>query len=105
MAKLQNQLDGSIATTKPLSAAEDWGDHLRGRARAMSEDAVARVVLLLPGILIVLLLSVFPLIISLYLSASRVDFVKGGIQVVFVGLENYVTLFTGIDKAHLLGSW
>ncbi len=66
---------------------------------------IARIVLLLPGILVVLLLSIFPLIISLYLSFARVNFVKGGFQVVFVGLQNYSTMFTGADKAHLLGVW
>ncbi len=71
----------------------------------MPEDAIARIVLLMPGILIVLVLSIFPLIVSLALSFSTVEFVRGGVQVHFVGQANYAGLFSGLDKAHLLGTW
>lgn len=62
-----------------------------------------RMVLLLPTILIVLFLSIFPLIISLFLSFARVNFVRGGINVAFVGFSNYEKLLFGSQQQHLLG--
>src|SRR5690606_2963782 len=62
-----------------------------------------RTVLLLPAILIVLFLSIFPLIISLFLSLARVNFVRGGINIDFVGLSNYEKLLFGSQQRHLLG--
>jgi len=66
-------------------------------------EASAGNVLLLPAILIVLFLSIFPLIVSLYLSFSKVLFVKGGFQITWVGLANYSKLLFGIEKTHFLG--
>ncbi|MEO8398101.1 MAG: hypothetical protein ABI700_34220, partial [Chloroflexota bacterium] len=48
-------------------------------------DASARYVLLLPAVLIVLVLAVFPLLVSLYLSFANFKFVKGGFQINFSG--------------------
>lgn len=61
------------------------------------------VVLLLPTILIILFLSIFPLIVSLFLSFARIAFVRGGIDVQFVGLANYQKLLVGSQQRHLLG--
>src|SRR5258708_4123124 len=106
MSELQEHLDPSVSGNSALSVASQlMSNSSLERTRLWSEDVIARIVLLLPGILVVLLLSIFPLIISLYLSFARVNFVKGGFQVVFVGLQNYSTMFTGADKAHLLGVW
>lgn len=60
-------------------------------------------VLLLPTIFIILFLSIFPLIVSLFLSFARVAFVRGGIDVQFVGLANYQKLLVGSQQRHLLG--
>lgn len=60
-------------------------------------------VLLLPTILIVLFLSIFPLIVSLFLSFARVTFVRGGVDVTFVGLSNYQKLLFGSQQRHFLG--
>jgi multiple sugar transport system permease protein len=89
--------DGRIAANRTIGFLE--------RIAAMPEDAIARIVLLMPGILVVLLLSIIPLIGSLALSFTVVQFVKGGVQINFVGLANYAGLFAGLDKAHLLGTW
>jgi multiple sugar transport system permease protein len=59
---------------------------------------------ILPAALVVLFLSVFPLIISLYLSLSRLKFVKGGFEINFVGLANYHKLLAGSEKTHFLGA-
>src|SRR5436190_3173735 len=56
-----------------------------------------------PALLVVLALSIFPLIISLYLSLSRLQFVPGGFEAPFIGLENYRGLFFGINKSEFLG--
>jgi multiple sugar transport system permease protein len=66
-------------------------------------DASARYVLLLPAIIIVLVLSVFPLLISLYLSFSVFKIVKGGFEIDFVGLANYAKLLTGSQQRSFLG--
>ncbi len=62
-----------------------------------------RNVLLLPAVLIVLFLSLFPLILSLFTSLSRIRFVRGGFEVTFVGLLNYEKLLLGSEQRHFLG--
>jgi multiple sugar transport system permease protein len=63
----------------------------------------ARNVLLMPAILLVLLLSIFPLIVSLYLSFARLSFVRGGFETRFVGLNNFAKLLVGSEQSHFLG--
>ena len=67
-----------------------------------SEDTV-KTVLLLPTILMVLFLAIFPLIVSLYLSFARVTFVRGGVDIKFVGFSNYQKLLFGSQQRHLIG--
>jgi multiple sugar transport system permease protein len=66
-------------------------------------DASARLILLLPTILIVLFLSIFPLIVSLFLSFARITFARGGLNIVFVGLDNYEKLLAGSQQRHFIG--
>ena len=56
-----------------------------------------------PAVLVVLCLSIFPLVISLYLSLSRLQFVPGGFKITFVGMANYRKLFFGSEQTHFLG--
>jgi multiple sugar transport system permease protein len=56
-----------------------------------------------PAVLVVLFLAIFPLIISLYLSLSRLRFVTGGFEINFVGLANYRKLLFGSEQTHFLG--
>jgi multiple sugar transport system permease protein len=58
---------------------------------------------LLPAVVVILCLSLFPLVLSLYVSLVRLQFVKGGIQLTFVGFNNYAKLLVGIDHVHFLG--
>src|SRR5690606_38615483 len=58
---------------------------------------------LFPTIVIVLLLSIFPLIVSSLLSFTTVTFVRGGINIDFVGLRNYDKLLFGSQQRHLIG--
>lgn len=64
----------------------------------------AGTVFILPSVIVVLLLSIFPLIISAYLSLSRLKFVQGGLDVSFVGFKNYRKLLLGSERRHFLGS-
>jgi multiple sugar transport system permease protein len=66
-------------------------------------DRNAGTVFLLPAVLVVLALSIFPLLISLYISLSRIRFVRGGFDITFVGLANYRKLFFGSQDTHFLG--
>jgi multiple sugar transport system permease protein len=59
----------------------------------------------LPAILIVLTLSVFPLLISLYLSFSRFQFVRGGFEITPIGFKNYEKLLFGSEQRHFLGKF
>ncbi len=57
----------------------------------------------MPSVLVVLALSIFPLVVSLYLSLARFKFEKGGFSLRFVGLANYEKLLFGSQQFHLLG--
>jgi multiple sugar transport system permease protein len=63
----------------------------------------ARHVFIWPALLIVLFLSVFPLVSSLYLSLSRLRFTANGIEITFQGLNNYQILLFGSQRDHFLG--
>ncbi len=66
-------------------------------------ERIATSAFLWPSVLVILALSIFPLIISLYLSLARLQFVKGGFKIIFVGLANYRKLWVGSEKTHFLG--
>jgi multiple sugar transport system permease protein len=73
------------------------------RRFSLGADSSVRLVLLLPTILIVLFLSIFPLIVSLFLSFARVSFARGGVDIAFVGFSNYQKLLFGSQQRHLIG--
>jgi multiple sugar transport system permease protein len=56
-----------------------------------------------PAVLVVLFLGIFPLLVSLYLSLSRLKLVKGGIEFHFIGFANYQKLLFGSEQTHFLG--
>ena len=66
-------------------------------------ERVSGSIFLWPAVLALLFLSIFPLIVSLYLSLSRFDIAKGGFKITFIGLTNYRKLLIGSDKTHFLG--
>lgn len=66
-------------------------------------DRQAKSLFLLPAVLLLVLLSVFPLIFSVYLSLVRFQLVPGGFKFTFVGLANYSKLIVGIEQEHFLG--
>ena len=68
-------------------------------------DRHSPAVFVLPAVLVVLGMSVFPLIVSLYLSLARFKFEKGGFSLQFIGLANYEKLLFGSQQFHLLGTF
>ena len=68
-------------------------------------ERLAGSVFILPTVLALLLLSIFPLLASLYVSLARFKIAKGGFTLNFVGLNNYQKLFLGSEKTHFLGSF
>src|SRR5215470_17553140 len=67
-------------------------------------DRVAPAAFIMPTVLTILALSIFPLIVSVYLSLSRIKFEKGGVTVTFIGLLNYKKLLFGSQQFHLIGT-
>lgn len=59
---------------------------------------------LMPAVIIILVLAIFPLVISAALSFSRLKFVKGGYEINWVGLANYKKLLVGTQQSHFLGA-
>jgi multiple sugar transport system permease protein len=79
-------------------------ERVGGRRR----DALARAfapknVFLWPALVVVLVLSIFPLIVSLTLSLSRLQFTANGIDIRFLGFNNYQTLLFGNEQVHFIG--
>src|SRR5213596_1868692 len=66
-------------------------------------DRYAGPVFILPAVLVILAFSIFPLLASLYVSLSRLRFAEGGVQLNFVGFDNYDKLLFGLDRPHFLG--
>jgi multiple sugar transport system permease protein len=76
----------------------------RSRLRSGVDSILApKNVFLWPGLLVILALSIFPLVVSLYLSLSRLQFTSSGIDIKFLGLSNYQTLLFGSEQIHFVG--
>ena len=56
-----------------------------------------------PALLVVLLLSVFPLVSSAFLSLSNLKFTAEGIQITFIGTNHYESLLFGSQASHFIG--
>jgi len=66
-------------------------------------DRQAKSLFLLPAVLLLVSFSIFPLLVSVYLSLVRFQLVPGGFKFTFVGLANYRKLIVGIEREHFLG--
>ena len=66
-------------------------------------DRYAGAVFILPAVIVILGFSIFPLLASLYVSLTRLQFAAGGVELKFVGFNNYAKLLVGIDHEHFLG--
>lgn len=67
-------------------------------------DRASSAAFIMPAVLVILALSIFPLLVSVYLSLARVKFEKGGVTVTFIGLLNYKKLLFGSQQFHLIGT-
>ncbi len=87
----------SAGTTSPPAA--------RALADRFAEwsDRNARWTLIMPAVLVILAFSIFPLLVSAYLSLSRFKFVRGGFDLKFIGFHNYKKLLFGSEQFHFLG--
>ena len=68
-------------------------------------DRLAGSIFIMPTVLALLFLSIFPLIASLYVSLAKFDIAPGGFKFTFVGLNNYKKLFVGSERDHFLGKF
>ena len=66
-------------------------------------ERAAPTIFLLPAVLIVLILSIFPLVLSIYLSATRLRFDAGQIKLDWVGFANFNKFLFGIEQSVLVG--
>lgn len=74
------------------------------KPRGSLGERAAPAAFLLPAVLVVLFLSIFPLILSLFLAMSRLRFEAGGVQVQFVGWDNFRKLLVGTEQKVLFGT-
>jgi multiple sugar transport system permease protein len=70
---------------------------------AAQGERVANAAFIGPAVVVILFFAIFPLIVSLYISFSRMNFVQGGVEINWIGLDNYNKLLFGSQKVHLLG--
>jgi multiple sugar transport system permease protein len=88
----------SHAPPRELRTATSWWRPVAARL-----DRFAAGVFILPAVVVILGFSIFPLLASLYVSLSRLNFVQGGVELKFVGFDNYAKLLFGLDRPHFLG--
>jgi multiple sugar transport system permease protein len=88
----------SHASTPALRAATSWWRPVAARL-----DRFAGGVFILPAVVVILGFSIFPLLASLYVSLARLKFSQGGVELKFVGFDNYAKLLFGLDRPHFLG--
>src|SRR2546425_753787 len=87
------------------------GSALRARATRRATDTLdswrsdgaARWLFIWPTVLLILILSIFPLVASIALSLSRLAFHQGGVDLKFIGFTNYQQLLFGLERSHFLG--
>ncbi len=92
---------------EPIQLGSAPGTHIARRASsalgAWRSDGAARWVLIWPTVVLILVLSVFPLVASLALSLSSVVFEPSGTVLKFEGFKNYGQLLFGTEQSHFLG--
>jgi multiple sugar transport system permease protein len=87
------------------------GSALRARAArratetadAWRSDGAARWLFIWPAVLLILVLSIFPLVASFALSLSKLAFNQGGVDLKLIGFANYQQLLFGLERSHFLG--
>ncbi|MDR7468494.1 MAG: sugar ABC transporter permease [Armatimonadota bacterium] len=96
MARVAQEAGAEAVRPAPaavLAAVERWLERQAGA------------VFILPAVLLVFFLSLFPLLLSAYLSLTRLQFVPGGFELRWVGLAHYHKLLLGSERSHFLGTF
>jgi multiple sugar transport system permease protein len=70
---------------------------------SLGSTFAVRAAFIWPALLAILFVSIFPLVVSLYISLSRLKLRRGGFDFRFIGLDNFRELYTGGEQAHFLG--
>jgi multiple sugar transport system permease protein len=99
---------GHVPSSDPMnpeSQEQESSQSSRLHTVLAEAERLAAPIFLLPAVLALLFLSIFPLITSLYVSLTRFKIAKGGFALTFVGLDNYKKLFFGSERTHFLGSF
>jgi multiple sugar transport system permease protein len=84
------------------AAGSGLGERALPRASPRSGAGV-RAAFIWPALLAILFVSIFPLLVSLSISLSRLRLVRGGFEFRFIGLGNFRELVTGGEREHFLG--
>lgn len=92
-----------MSTTKEL-ADQKSSARVGGEFELFPHEAATRRWVLSPAVVLIILLSVFPLVISAYLAFSRFQFVAGGFEVTWIGWTNFSKLLTGSQSRRFLGA-
>src|SRR6266545_6952085 len=74
-----------------------------GSRAALGASFAVRAAFIWPALLVILFVSIFPLLASLYISLSRLRLRRGGFEFRFIGLDNFRELYTGGEQSHFLG--
>ena len=98
-------IDAMISELDSMSPELEEPQPTRLHTVIAAADRLAGSVFILPTVLALLLLSIFPLLASLYVSLARFKIAKGGFTLDFVGLANYEKLFLGPERTHFLGAF
>ena len=105
----------SASSDSPFEPASNGpvpaGPALRARAArratdtldAWRSDGAARWLFIWPTVLLILILSIFPLVASIALSLSKLAFHQGGVDLKLIGFSNYQQLLFGLEQRHFLG--
>jgi multiple sugar transport system permease protein len=95
-----------LARRRPARAGDSARDSRVGALGWItgSSDRYVRAAFIWPALVVILFVSIFPLIVSFLLSLSRLEFVPGGFEIEFVGLEHFKELLFGDEQTHFLGA-
>ena len=92
-----------MATTVKSSITSNQNLSSVPRSRASASDRITRALFIWPAVIILLFFSIFPLIVSLWLSFSRLRFTRGGVEIINVGWANYRKILLGSEQPRILG--
>ncbi len=101
--QVERRSQSAVQSEQSLEAASPQATHSQIHTLTSRAERYAGTTFVMPAVIVVLVLSIFPLIISLYLSLSNLKFVKGGFELSYVGLAKYRKLLFGSEQSHLLG--